>query len=105
MKTPRETPSERRYGIQYQHGEHGTVYYVLDLSQPESEQPCIIHSWSTATEPNARFLAEDFCIRHNATPIETERCSECGDTHFMRELHACYGGDLLCSQCLSGVAD
>ena len=55
-----------RYKVTLWHGEYGTVYYVIDTSQPESEQPCVIHSWNTRTEPQAEFLARDFCLRHNA---------------------------------------
>lgn len=56
-----------RYITVTTHGERATAYAVVDTAQPEAEQPAVIHAWRTDTEPNARFLAEDFCQRHNAT--------------------------------------
>lgn len=55
-----------RYQVATTHGEGATVYAVIDTAQPQDEQPCVVQSWSTRTEPNARYLAEDFCQRHNA---------------------------------------
>jgi len=55
-----------RYETTIAHGEAGTVYSVVDTTQPEAEQPCVVQSWNTRTDPNAQYLARDFCIRHNA---------------------------------------
>jgi len=55
-----------RYQVVVWHGEHATVYYVVDTIQPDDKQPYVIHSYSTDKEYNAKFLAEDFCLRHNA---------------------------------------
>ena len=55
-----------RFQLVINHREHDTLYIVIDTSQPEREQPCVIESWSTISEPNARYLAIDFCNRHNA---------------------------------------
>ena len=54
-----------RYKVVINHGEHGTVFSAVDTSQPEAEQPCVIHSWNIANEPNAKYLADDFCVRHS----------------------------------------
>ena len=54
-----------RYVVATFHGEGATVFHVVDTAQPTDAQPVIILSWSTAKEPNARYLAEDFCERHN----------------------------------------
>lgn len=56
----------QRYKVVVNHGEGGSTYSVVDTAQPENEQPAIVHSWSTAQEPNAKFLAEDFTQRHNS---------------------------------------
>ena len=55
-----------RYHVVTTHGEGGTIFAVVDAYQPEAEQPAVIHSWNTATERNAEFLARDFCQRHNS---------------------------------------
>ncbi len=54
-----------RYKIVVTQGEYAIIYDVVDTIQPEREQPCIVHSFSTRDEPNAAFLANDFCRRHN----------------------------------------
>jgi len=55
-----------RFQIVINHGENGSVYMVIDTVQPEREQPCVIESWNTNKDKNARYLAMDFCNRHNA---------------------------------------
>jgi protease II len=60
-----------RYIVTVWHSENYTTFYVVDTSQPEREQPCIIHAWSDQVEPNASFLARDFCMRHNAKEVQS----------------------------------
>ena len=55
-----------RYRVVTAHVERHSIFYVVDTAQPEAEQPSVVAYWTTATEPNARFLADDFCERHNA---------------------------------------
>lgn len=55
----------QRYVVTTWHGEAGTVYNVVDAYAPAEEQPAVVASWSTFKDKNARFLAEDFCSRHN----------------------------------------
>lgn len=54
-----------RYKVTISHGEGATLYAVVDTSQPEEEQPAVVLTYSTATEPNAEFLARDYAKRHN----------------------------------------
>ena len=61
-----ESQVNNRYVVTILHGESGTVYHVVDTAPPEAEQPCVIHSWKYPEEPNACYLATDFCERHNA---------------------------------------
>lgn len=44
----------------------GTSHYVIDTDRPEREGSRVIYAWDTNDEPNAAFLARDFCERHNA---------------------------------------
>lgn len=55
-----------RFAVRIDHGEGATVYSVMDTWAPDAEQPAVIRSWSTAKEPSARYLAYDYCARHNA---------------------------------------
>lgn len=55
----------KRFSVRVIHGEGDTVFHVVDAAPPEREQPCIVMSFSLRKEPNAAFLAADFCKRHN----------------------------------------
>lgn len=58
-----------RFQVTYQHGEHRTVFYVVDTAQPEAEQPAVVASFGTDRDPYgapARWLAHDYADRHNA---------------------------------------
>ena len=55
-----------RYKTVVTHGESGSLFQVVDTWQPECEQPCVVLSWNTSNEPNAAYLARDFCDRHNS---------------------------------------
>lgn len=55
-----------RYKVVAWHGEIGSTYSVVDTLQPESDQPAVVRTWLTETEPHACWLAEGFCRRHNA---------------------------------------
>jgi hypothetical protein len=57
--------SNERYIVVVNHGERFTTYNVVDTWQPQSEQPAVVHCWATDFEPNAAFLAKDFCVRNN----------------------------------------
>lgn len=68
---------ESRYIVIINHGEYVTTYAVVDTYQPESEQPCVIHEWNTKREPNAKYLADDFCKRHNdKEPVDLTKVQE-----------------------------
>ena len=56
---------EKRYKVVTWHGEGGTAYAVVDTFQPTSEQPSVVHLFSTEFDSNALELAEDFCANHN----------------------------------------
>jgi hypothetical protein len=56
----------KQYKVVTWHGEVGTAYAVVDTFQPSSEQPAVVHTFSTTADRNARYLAEDFCARHNS---------------------------------------
>lgn len=55
----------KRYKVAVFHGEGATTYSAVDTWQPDAQQPAVIQSWSTRSEPHAKYLAEDFCERHN----------------------------------------
>lgn len=54
-----------RYQLMTWHSEGYSAFYVVDTIQPEDEQPAVVVSWNTKDEPNARYLAMNFCDRHN----------------------------------------
>jgi hypothetical protein len=56
-----------RYIVTAFHGATATTFYAVDTFQPEDEQPAIVRSWSTGLDPNAFWLAQNFCDRHNRT--------------------------------------
>ena len=61
-----------RFQVVTFHGEGATVYYAVDAAAPEAEQPAIVRSWSTRDDrkgASALWLAQDFCRRHNASPL------------------------------------
>ena len=54
-----------RYKVVIRHDEGASLFLVVDTFQPTEEQPCIVLGYNSKTEPNAAFLAKDFCERHN----------------------------------------
>ena len=63
------------YRVAVGHGEGRTVYYVVDSSQPEAEQPAVVRSFDTSRDgggASAGWLARDFCERHNANIARAE---------------------------------
>ena len=42
--------------------QENTTFRVIFQIQGETH---VIHEWDETTEPNAKHLAEDFCVRHN----------------------------------------
>jgi hypothetical protein len=86
-----------RFAVIASHREDGppvwcpTHFHALDTHAPEAEQPAIVRSWSTATEPRAATLAHDWVRRQNIrTAPDTvpnyysdaweamDRCVDCG---------------------------
>ncbi len=45
-----------RYAVTVYHGESSTVFYVVDTSAPESEQPAVKASYRTRQEADACAL-------------------------------------------------
>ena len=54
-----------RFNVVVTHGEFASTFTVVDSEQPEAEQPAIVRAWNNRNEPNAAYLARDFCARHN----------------------------------------
>lgn len=62
-----------RYRVVTWHGEMETIYMIVDTSQPIDEQPAVVRRFSTATAPNALYLAYDFCNSQRFIPIPVFR--------------------------------
>lgn len=58
-----------RFRVAVSHGEGDTVFYAVDSAAPQDEQPAVVRSWRMSEcrgGASARWLADDFCARHNA---------------------------------------
>lgn len=93
-------PMTPRYTVRTVHGEGATVYHALDTFAPDTEQPSIVRSWSSRTEPRAHELALDWVRRHNALAApdnvpnyysdrwdHLDRCCDCGVLLSEQEQH------------------
>jgi hypothetical protein len=58
----------RRYKITTWHGEHGSVYYIIDLLAPQAKQPAIIAAFDNLE--TARFHLSKLQTQEHETIIQ-----------------------------------